>query len=123
MGVSSDPQGGLMSAQSPHTGTALHCPTCSGPLVAEEAHKGADWMMLSCPECRTSYKWRGTLFGVGIRVFAIVLFAADWVLMAVDAGWRNDSFRQFLAVGGLVIVAWAIVGLIQMARTAARWKG
>jgi DNA-directed RNA polymerase subunit RPC12/RpoP len=112
-----------MSAQSPDTGTTPYvCPTCSAPLVAEETPKGADWMTLFCPECKTSHKWRGSRIGVGMRVFFIVFVAADWIFMAVDAHWRNDSFRQLLALVGVAVIAWAIVGLVQMARTAARWK-
>jgi hypothetical protein len=113
-----------MSAQSTGTGmTPYVCPTCSGPLVVDEARNGGDWMMLFCPECETSFKWRGSRIGVGMRVFVILLFTANCILMAVDAGWRDDSFRQLLAVGGLAIIVWAVVGLVQMARTAARWKG
>ena len=112
-----------MSTQPTDTPTTPYvCPTCSAPLVAEETLKGADWMMLFCPECKTSHKWRGSRIGVGIRVFFIVLWTADWVLMVVDAHWRNDSFRQILALIGAAIIVWAIVGLVQMARTAAKWK-
>ncbi|MDO8915812.1 MAG: hypothetical protein Q7W16_07010 [Coriobacteriia bacterium] len=111
-----------MSAQSVDTpNTPYTCPTCAAPLV-EETLKGADWMTLVCPECKTSHRWRGSRMGIGIRVFFIGLWTADWVLMAVDEGWRSDPVRQFLAVAGLAIIAWAIVGLVQMALTSAKWK-
>lgn len=102
--------------------TPYVCPACSRGLDAGEAQKGADWLMLLCPGCGASYRWRGSRIGIGMRVFALVLVTADWILMVVDPGWRNDAFRQFLAVAGLGFAVWAIVGLVRMMGTAARWR-